>query len=113
MEDRIALKVFIFMPQKLGADVREGKRRQFNYIGNCCCFFFFVFPGVSRVCVGWMRNVPAIVSLYKRKGSLMWLKFVILRTVMLFHSLCILCMTCLCYSVASCLHYTLYEVEIE
>lgn len=28
------LEVFAFMLQKLGADVREGKRRQFNYIGN-------------------------------------------------------------------------------
>ena len=26
-------KVFVILSQKLGPDVREGKRRQFNYIG--------------------------------------------------------------------------------
>ncbi|EXC68411.1 hypothetical protein L484_000163 [Morus notabilis] len=28
------VKVFVVLPQKLGPDVREGKRRQFNYIGK-------------------------------------------------------------------------------
>ncbi|THG03785.1 hypothetical protein TEA_005371 [Camellia sinensis var. sinensis] len=28
------VKVFVFLPQRLGRDVREGKRRQFNYIGR-------------------------------------------------------------------------------
>lgn len=26
-------KVFVVLPQKLGPDVREGRRRQFSYIG--------------------------------------------------------------------------------
>ncbi|MCI25244.1 hypothetical protein A2U01_0046434, partial [Trifolium medium] len=27
-------KVFVVLPQRMGPDVREGRRRQFNYIGN-------------------------------------------------------------------------------
>lgn len=27
-------KVFVILSQRLGSDVREGKRRQFNYIGT-------------------------------------------------------------------------------
>ena len=37
----VEAKVFVFMPQKLGPDVREGKRRQFNYIGNWVTFLDF------------------------------------------------------------------------
>lgn len=30
----IEVKVFVFVSQRLGPDVKEGKRRQFNYIGR-------------------------------------------------------------------------------
>ncbi|GLU12202.1 hypothetical protein SLE2022_289020 [Rubroshorea leprosula] len=34
LEALMLVKVFVFFPPRLGADVREGKRRHFNYIGK-------------------------------------------------------------------------------
>ena len=40
-------KAFVVLPQRLGPDVHEGKRRQFNYIGNYFVhiLIFFLLKG--------------------------------------------------------------------